>query len=65
MESMKGARRRKKVAHILQAAYNALSRHKFVGSTKRRTFESFFFALTTRSMPYTKSSSALDYMNIV
>ena len=72
---MKGARQRKKAAHILRAAYNALSRHKFVGSTIRHTFEYFFllynalldtfFASTTRSKPYTKSSSALDYMNIV
>ena len=34
---------------------------KFVGSIIRRTFD----ASTTRSKPYTKSSSALDYMNIV
>ena len=62
---MKGARQRKKAARILRAAYNALSRHKFVGSTIRRTFEYFFFASTTCSKPYIKSSSALDYMNIV
>ena len=61
MESMKGARQSKKAARILRAAYNALSRHKFVGST----YDALLFALTTRSQPYTKSSSALDYMNIV
>ena len=34
MESMKGARKSKKIeARVLQAAYSALSRHKFVGGT--------------------------------
>ena len=55
----------KKAACILRAMYNALLRHKFVGSTIRHTFEYIFFVSTTRSKPYTKSSSTLDYMNIV
>ena len=34
--------KKKKAARILRAMYNALSRHKFVGSTIRRTFEYIF-----------------------
>jgi len=58
----------KKAAHVFWAAYSGLhtahyrSRHKFVGSTIRRTFEHFFFSQLLVSKPHTKSSSALDYM---
>ena len=41
-----------------QSGYEATLREYYSNNT-------FFFASTTRSKPYTKSSSALDYMNIV
>ena len=57
---MKGARQGKKKieARVLQAAYSALSRHKFVGGTILCDY-SFL------SLMHTKGSSASDYMNIV
>ena len=50
---------------VLRAAHSAQSRHKFVGSPIRRTFEHFFLFWFLISKPHTKSSSTVDCMNIV